>query len=303
MKKSVCLIIILFAVCANLFVVTSAYSLDFIIGVKSGYYVWVPYFREWDRSGVEDVDRGSGVLYGPVISVLFTPDISLSTVVLTGKQSTYWTSDNQYKEWMDGPSTVNGTYYFEAKRTDIDSALSYRISKSLKLFAGYKYQHLRINLRASVRSKDLDNSSGHNTSLLEGDVVIELPAHGPALGAGYSHQLGNGYFITSNLSAIYLWSRFHVTKNDWNRYTGQVNDIVFDSYLGGGGGDLDLKTEQVGLNLEPSIGVKVGERMIYTLGFRYQWMATRFKEKADFAPEGWMHDYVYGVYVSVLFII
>jgi hypothetical protein len=68
--KRIILIIVLLMACL---VLSPASAIDFIVGAKSGYYVWVPYFKDMKGSGIEDMDQGSGVLYGPVFSVLIPP--------------------------------------------------------------------------------------------------------------------------------------------------------------------------------------------------------------------------------------
>jgi hypothetical protein len=293
MKKIVITIVLLMA-CSML---SPAAAMDFIVGAKSGYYVWVPYFTDMKGGGIEDIDQGSGVLYGPVFSILITPDISFSLAGLTGLQSTYWNSNDEMKDWQDKPSRVNGTYYVNIRRTDIDSALSYRLSENFKVFLGYKYQQIETKLRATVRAEVL--ATGVQT-LYEGKVDIELPSHGPALGVGYSLSLGDGYFVASNLSLLYMWSEFDAKENRWDVY--QPDTVTYFNFFDGNYPLPSYDTEQVGINFEPSIGVKAGERAIYTLGFRFQWIRTRFVDDAPFAPSGWMNDYIYGAFVSVLFI-
>jgi hypothetical protein len=183
------------------------------------------------------------------------------------------------------------------RRTDIDSALSYRLSENFKVFLGYKYQYVKTSLRSSLRAYVL--STG-DEKLYEGKVDFELPSHGPALGVGYSLSLGDGYFVASNLSVLYMWSEFDLKENRWDQYRPfeadhfeeTLENTLWPAY----------DTEQLGINFEPSIGVKVGERAIYTLGFRFQWIRTRFVDDAPFAPSGWMNDYIYGAFVSVLFL-
>jgi hypothetical protein len=284
--KRLALVIFLILLCSAC---SSAFAVEFILGAKAGHYVWVPYFRDMKGSGIEDIDSGSGVLYGPVISLLFTPDLSLSVAGLTGKQFTQWTANDERKYWISGNSRVNGTYNVTIQRTDVDSALSYRLSGNFKVFLGYKYQHIETKLRATVREEVL--ATGDQT-LYEGKVDIELPAHGP--------PLGDGYFVAANLSALYMWSKFDLKENRWDEYHPVVNDFVYED----GNSPLPpYDTIQMGLNFEPAIGVKVGERAIYTLGFRFQWMRTKFEEDAMFAPSGWMNDYIYGAFVSVLFLL
>ena len=66
--KRLALAVLLIMICSAY---SPAFAVDFILGAKAGYYVWGPYFRDMTMSGIEDIDSGSGVLYGPVISVLF----------------------------------------------------------------------------------------------------------------------------------------------------------------------------------------------------------------------------------------
>jgi hypothetical protein len=292
--KKIALTIVLLMACS---VLSPAAAMDFIVGAKSGYYVWVPYFKDMRGGGIEDIDQGSGVLYGPVFSILITPDISFSLAGLTGIQSTYWNSNDEMKDWQAKPSRVNGTYYVNIRRTDIDSALSYRLSENFKVFLGYKYQQIETKLRATVRAEVL--ATGVQT-LYEGKVDIELPSHGPALGVGYSLSLGSGYFVASNLSLLYMWSEFDAKENRWDVY--QPDTVTYFNFFDGNYPLPKYDTKQVGINFEPSIGVKVGERTIYTLGFRFQWIRTKFVDDAPFAPSGWMNDYIYGAFVSVLFI-
>jgi hypothetical protein len=291
--KKIALTIVLLMACS---VLSPASAVDFIVGAKTGYYVWVPYFTDMKGGGLEDIDQGSGVLYGPVFSILITPDISFSLAGLTGTQSTNWSSNNEIKDWWEPGETINATYYVNIRRTDIDSALSYRLSENFKVFLGYKYQQNETRLRATVRE---EWTTGED-KIREGKVIIELPSHGPALGVGYSLSLGGGYFVASNLSLLYMWSEFDLKENRWDEYIPTDSDEL--TPIPGNALWPAYDTEQVGINFEPSIGVKVGERAIYTLGFRFQWIRTRFVDDAPFAPSGWMNDYIYGAFVSVLFI-
>jgi hypothetical protein len=74
-----------------LFASVPLFALEFIVGAKAGYYVWQPYLKEIE--GFEDVDRGDGVLYGPILSLLITENLSFSIAALTGKQSKHWSED------------------------------------------------------------------------------------------------------------------------------------------------------------------------------------------------------------------
>ena len=90
-------------------------------GAKTGYFVWQPYFKDMKGSGVEELETGSGVLYGPTLGVILTDDISFSAVALYGTQSTYWDNENTVKPF--GPQTIisTGNFYGEIDRVDLDS--------------------------------------------------------------------------------------------------------------------------------------------------------------------------------------
>ena len=87
-----------------------AFTMNFIVGAKSGYYVWEPYIKDIGASGFAQIDQGAGMLYGPVISAMFTGDLSLSLAVLTGEQSTQW--NVKFEPWEG--EYLAGTYYFES---------------------------------------------------------------------------------------------------------------------------------------------------------------------------------------------
>ena len=279
---------------------TPVFALDFIVGAKGGYYVWDPFFKELKAPVLADIDRGEGFLVGPVVSALFTPDISLSIALLTGKQSTHWYSPNQYQPergvWM------SGTYYVNMNRTDIDTALSYRFMQNLKVFLGYKVQIIESDLRYTERRYDPVDPGGDRT-VFEGDIDAKTPSHGPALGIGYSLPIGKGYFFAANLSALYMWGEFEVSEN---RYS---YDIEPDPDFQNGDLTIDpgvtLDTQMYGLNFEPSIGFSAGKEWpIITLGFRYQLLRTKYIDKIeDTTPSGYVNDHLYGAFVSVLFVL
>lgn len=64
-----------------------------------------------------------------------------------------------------------------------------------------------------------------------------------------------------------------------------------------------IDTRQMGVNFEPAVGFSAGESgLIFTLGLRYQWLRTEFLEEFEPGEEiGDANDYLYGVFVSVLY--
>jgi hypothetical protein len=183
------------------------FALEFIVGAKAGYYVWQPYLKE--IKGFEDVDRGAGVLYGPIFSLLITENLSFSVAALTGKQSKHWSED--YGVHSTGTVTYvsRGANYLDVSRTDIDSALSYRLTERLKIIAGYKYQYVKSTVKETAFHDDIASSDyqfNYNVS------VTETPAHGPAIGFGYSLPFSDIFFITANLTGLYMWSKLEFDK-------------------------------------------------------------------------------------------
>ena len=275
-------------------------AVDFIVGAKAGYFAWEPYIKEIPASGFSDIDKGTGVLYGPVLSILFTPDITLSAAALTGTQSTYWNSRHSSFAAGDGSvQHLDADYSVESKRTDIDSALSYRIIENLKVFLGYKYQHIVTSMSYTEVRVNPPDADGHEhvSEVCLMDNKIETPSQGPALGIGTSYAFGSGYFAAANLSALYMRGYFKIRKDKDLRYFSN-NDFIREYEAVP---ELKLDTKQIGLNFEPSIGHSTESGLIFTLGFRYQWLRTEFVDKIEGTSLGKTNDYLYGTFVSVLY--
>jgi len=276
-------------------VLTPAFSLDFIVGARGGYYVWKPYLQEMEGSGIEEIGDGTGVLYGPAISVIFNEAFTFSSTVLFGRQSTYWSNDDLEKEW-GGTKISNGTFFAETNRIDVDSALSYRLSRLFKLFAGYKYQYTESYLKGTHLNED---PSTTEEQLWRTDAVVKITSHGPALGVGYSRPLGTSFFVSANVSGLYMFGKYDLPKDDETTYTADgVDQINFESVYDAGGFSWD--TMNIGINVEPSVGMAVNN-VVATLGGRFQWVTTRFTETPYWGTNNWMNDFLYGVFVGALY--
>ena len=112
--------------------------------------------------------------------MIFNEAFTFSSTVLYGRQSTYWSNDDLEKEW-GGTKISNGTFFAETNRIDVDSALSYRLSRLFKVFAGYKYQYTESKLKATQLMED---PSTTEEQLGRTDAVVKITSHGPALGVG-----------------------------------------------------------------------------------------------------------------------
>ena len=273
-----------------IFVIFSSplHALDFIAGAKAGYFTWRPYFKDIDTEFFQTIEKGDGVLYGPVLSLLFTKDISFSMAGLYGIQSANWS----YRDHWDGANYLSGVYFINSTRVDFDTALSYRVFQSLKVFVGYKYQSIEnVMMQEERKSDDLNDINIH---VNESKINMDVLSHGPALGIGYSKTFAKIFFITANFSTLYMFGTF------------KADQILYE-YDGtspkqsGSGNLMNDKTKHIGINFEPSVGISVENRIIVTIGGRYQWLRTEIDTDVKVA-QGPLNDYLYGVFFSVLFV-
>lgn len=275
---------------------TPMYAFNAMLGAKAGYFVWRPFYKDINAGIFQNIENGDGVLYGPVLSLVPSDDLSFSLAGLFGDQKADWSQD---REWDDEENKyISGNYTLNVERIDIDSALSYRIHSNIKIFGGYKYQSTKSEIRlVEHKSSTLDDSDIYAHIEKEN---IEAKNHGPALGIGYSLPIKNKYFFTTNLSFLYMFGRF---KGDLFTYHHEGDGWNQDDYRGGE--IFDLKGRSMGINFEPSIGAAVDENIIITLGGRYQWMRTKVLDPPDHlegAADDAMNDHLFGIFVSVLYI-
>lgn len=275
-----------------------AFSMEYIVGARGGYFMWDSWIKELAEQ-FNDMGTGSGVLYGPVASILFTEDLSLSVSGLFGNQNTSGISKDIPQD-ADQNKTVK--YNFDTFRMDIDSALSYRVAENIKIFAGYKYWYLETKYNA------IDYRYNSTTNVLEAlyqeDMKAKQPFQGPAFGIGFSMPLGNkGFFVAANLSGIYMRGKTEFAFEPRDSYDGNTA-IPWELRLEDSG-TVELDMEMYGINIEPSIGINPGEGLpIITLGARYQqnkFKATDMPADMEGMNEGWMKDQIYGVFVGVLY--
>jgi len=275
-----------------------AFAVDFMLGAKAGYFVWDPYINEIGGGGLEDLEYGSGILYGPVISVSFTPDLTFSVSGLFGTQSAHWYSPDQLTTVGGGGQyNISGTYFVEIDRIDIDSALSYRLTEKMKVFAGYKYQRGLFTMKSTERRYD---PVGANDLVYDGYMKINIPAHGPALGLGFSQPLGSQFFAAANLSGLYMFNLGKMKEQKYKEYLAS-NGLEFLGVVETGT-PISLEAEQIGFNFEPAVGglfESVG--IVVTLGARLQYTWIRFNNPEDVLPDGWSPDIQYGLYMTVLY--
>jgi hypothetical protein len=272
------------------------FAMDYIIGARGGYFVWDSFLKDIGPEQFKDLNPGDGTLYGPILSLLFTPDLSFSVAGLVGAQKA---EDTVYDKPMGGGKRTV-IFTLNTDRIDVDSAFNYRLGESFRVFLGYKLNYLN-SVYSGIEITTTIADSFQEVHVTELDISEFL--HGPAMGMGYSLMLGKGYFISANLSFLYMIGtmKFNPEKN-YSYTTGVRSGSADDSFTE----DLRL----LGINFEPAIGVSFGEGTpIVTLGFRYQWNQLQFLNLSDFARNnmgittGWMDDRLYGVFISVMYTI
>ncbi|MGQ9842786.1 MAG: hypothetical protein ACUVRK_04400, partial [Spirochaetota bacterium] len=230
-------------------------------GIRSGYFAWQPFLKDIGDSGFSDITWGTGVLYGPIFSVMITDELTLSVSSLMGKQSTHWQSKFSYFVY---DTRIVGNYYFESFRADVDSALSYRIGQYFKIFAGYKYQYLKFEYKYTKLNTDPTN----NNKIKEITAGVADPTanhyYGPALGLGFTYPITDVYFFSMNISGLYM-------TGDIEYKDERISCDSNGNYVNLETNQLKVFMRQIGMNVEPVIGMNPGNNLpIITLGVRYQ---------------------------------
>ncbi|TAL34766.1 MAG: hypothetical protein EPN93_11580 [Spirochaetes bacterium] len=273
-----------------------------MLGAKAGNFYWSPYFKEMDGSGLEYIKSGEGNLYGPVFSATLGESFAFSVTGLFGSQRTQWDDNGDRKTFGGSTFYSTGSNFMSVNRIDVDSVLSYQLSGSFKVFGGVKYQRTKMTYTATMMADDPVGSIT-NDYVITGEAIFTVPAYGPALGMGYSVALTEGFFFAANVSILYMRSTIELSSH-WKTY--EVGAVDFATAV-----PMDAtqhyKMQHLGLNVEPSVGSKIGEHVIASVGIRFQWMMNKFIDKPEmggqtFAPDSWMSDYLLGGFVSVLYV-
>lgn len=284
MVKRLCIATIVFTV--TVMIATAGFS-TIIVGAKGGYFVWSPFLKDISAPGMKGVKNGTGALAGPVFSLSFTEDLSLSVAGLFGTQDALWDNDR-----LNSGNYEHRSYTFHENRYDIDSAINYALTSNIKLFIGYKYQFVDVNKFKEfvIRYTDtgLDNAEINS-------MRMKSHAHGPALGIGLSYPFNETFFATSNFSVIYFFNSDYDIKENHKYITNTIDT---------GSGSTTLDFLQWGVNVEPAIGAKISESIIGTVGVRFQWLSMSLKkDEGDMGDKGdQFNDYLYGVFVSVMYL-
>ncbi len=280
---------------------SSAFAMDYVLGARGGFFFWRPFYKDTPSgTGFDDMRTGHGGLYGPVVVLNFTEEVSFSVSGLFGQQVTQWHTWNRTGFTSKGEEyQYSSTSYVEANRYDVDSALSYAILPGLRLFLGYKFQYMKVEWYTTQRSFEL---TPPKTQIDDLNFEFKTPLHGVALGCGYSRPLTELYFFSVSASGIYTRGRFdsiqYKVKYDENGFvTGGVEPNPRRETFG-------TDMQQYGLNIEPAVGIRTSGPVV-SIGIRYQLLRTQFHELGSSGGDGpdnrWMNDHLYGIFMTVMF--
>jgi len=290
MKKFVLMTCI---VCTILTLPSLSHGAEYMAGVRAGYFAWQPFMKEVGGSGMSDITWGNGVLYGPIFSILFTDNLSLSVSALLGKQSTHWQSNFSY---FDSDTRVTGNYYFESFRADVDSALSYSLSQYIKVFAGYKYQYLNMDYKYTELRTDLLNEI--DEVYVDSINISANKFHGPALGVGFTYPMTDVYFFSMNVSGLYMTGDIEFKDEGYDNDNLSGSRILNPKAIA----KFEYPVRQIGVNVEPVIGMNPGNNLpIITVGVRYQRSRFKINETDDAFEYKWLDDTIVGAFVSIVF--
>lgn len=281
-----------------------AFGMDFILGARGGFFFWRPFYKDLPAgAGFEDIRTGHGGLYGPIISIGFTEKIYFSVSGLFGEQTTQWHSWGGYGISDGGePYQFSLVSYVEARRSDIDSAVSYAVTPEFRFFIGYKFQYMKVNWYKTARYYSINQNQTRNR---DEEFEFTVPLNGVAIGCNYAANLTDLYFFSVNISGVYTRGLFQVDQiatkyNNTGLEPPQVNEPNPAE------SSMDIDVHQYGVNFEPSLGIRTSGPLI-AIGLRYQLLRTQFYNLSatnnDGPDDRWMNDHLYGVFVSVMYVL
>ncbi len=291
-----------FILAAVLIGATPLFPMEYIVGARGGYFIWDHYIKDIGPTSVEDIGDGDGILYGPILSMLFTPDLSLSASGLFGRQKA---ADSIYDKIVQSTDSlsfarVTSSFQFTTDRIDLDGALSYRLFEYFRVFAGYKFWKLKTIYKDHGIANKIEDDTLMQVQIT--NLGIRQYFHGPAAGVGFSLPLGEKFFVAANVSALLMGGVFKMRTRkqySWNTTDPRSYELPSDTRE-----DMRL----YGFNLEPSMGFNPGENLpIVTLGFRYQWNRLQFRGLSNIAKytigfnRDWMNDRLYGIFLSIMY--
>ncbi len=146
--------------------------------------------------------------------------------------------------------TVPANIDIELKKREIDLAVSYSLTQYFKLFTGYKYSLIEVDVAGTIdiihESNDLFDSQANV------DVTVQLATHAFSIGGGYFYPILESLIISTQ--AGLLLGRGKSSSED------RVNLVESKSNW----------NTMFGFNTEINISKYFTRHFIFQIGFRYQ---------------------------------
>jgi hypothetical protein len=224
--KKIILFTLLFFIGTPFLFLSNTHALDISIGA-SGWYAWWD-FEESGRTSSEEPDIDPTLLYGPVLSMNFTPQWSLSSVFLYG---TY--------EMKQGDGSSD-----DIDRYDSDTALNYSFNRYIKTFAGFKYmgykwtkgEHVAYGpaLGLALTFPLIDNfylllnvSGMYIWGTHEDDGETEGTVKNDYVETGVNSNISVAYYIAPASTSIILGFRYQYFKSEYDADDANDNTHAF----------------------------------------------------------------------------
>jgi hypothetical protein len=275
----------------SLFLIIPVPSISSAMSISAGSYNW---FTWWDAALSQafkkstfiqyKVDRESYIdptfLYGGALSFKFNDLVSWSTVFITGEY------DLTNRGYETGPTYAWVPTYTDysqtVRRYDVDTALNFRITDTVSIFGGIKYQHYLI-----------DNFWNWGSAFAYGKITFNEIAF--AVGPGFKFHLGADFFLFLNISVAYQLILF------------DLNGTVFEPAVGFFGIGAETEFHAIGANSTLSLAYLIRQISVtLTVGFRYQVFYIFDTEHNDVRQEEFLSlsnefDHFYGIIFSALY--
>lgn len=271
-----------------------AHAADAMLGAKVWYPQWRPYLIDMGKDlaaeeGLQHIEGGSGMLYGPGISVTANR-FALSVSYMYGNIYSRYEAD-----FITSERRIHYVGSAKTRRHDVDSALSYIVNDSFRVFAGFKFQPYTMYTKKSGAQWDLIPVGSNYGRYLTGKIKLKHVNYAPAVGLGYSYIINQYIAIGANLSALYFRGNVDISMN-----TVYYDDNEWTIAKAREEENYKFKVSGYGLNFEPSFLITAGNDLFVQIGFRYQ--SVWIDGESDFGSKvDGMQDYLYGVFISCLY--
>jgi len=289
-----------------------ALAVEAMLGAKVWYVAWNPYLKDvgekvapWE--GWQYIEGGSGMMYGPSASLLLSDRLTFSVSYLYGVLGARY--DTNFIE-SNGDTNLKVEYHFtgyaRTVRHDLDTALSYSLSRNFKLFAGFKYQPLTMKVNKRGGFWDLNDITGAREPdefyyIDSNELTFKQRNYAPGVGLGYTHAVSDTFTLTVNVSFIYFFGTFDIDTGDTYYYPANIPPGDFVTPEVNPGSSFSFDSSGIGLNAEPGIVVLLNEKTVLSLGFRFQYVRMTIRNAEGLDDTEGLNDYVYGAYLAALY--